>query len=83
MRLLYKPVERNILANGATYRLVEGTASDGLLLRAAPDVDYASPFNLAPQVRTIEFHKVGQGAGGQSLTLSFYVQSVTAGPGKR
>ncbi len=78
--LLYKPAERKVLVDGATHRLVEGTASDGLLLRAGPGVDYAPPFKLAPQAGTIQFSKVGQSAGGRALMLSFYVQSVTAGP---
>jgi hypothetical protein len=45
-----------VVVNGTTrYRLVPGTAADGLLLDAPRDVDFAAPFGLAPAARTIQF----------------------------
>jgi hypothetical protein len=79
--LLYKPVERVVLLDGESHRLVEGTATDGLLLRAPAGVDFTAPFNLAPNSSTIAVGKAGQGAGdGQPITFSFFAQSVNAGP---
>ncbi len=79
--LLYKPVERLVLLDGEAHRLVEGTATDGLLLRAPAGVDFTAPFNLAPNSSTIAVAKTGQGAGdGQPITFSFFAQSVSAGP---
>jgi hypothetical protein len=79
--LLYKPVERVVLLDGASHRLIEATATDGLLLRAPVGVDFTAPFNLAPNSSTIAVGKTGQGVGdGQPITFSFFAQSVNAGP---
>jgi hypothetical protein len=79
--LLYKPVDRVVLLDGKSHRLVEGTATDGLLLRAPVGVDFTAPFNLASNSSTIAVGKTGQGAGdGQPITFSFFAQSVSAGP---
>lgn len=51
----YRASLRYVVVNGtATYRLVPGTAKDGLIMSAAPRVDYPAPFALAPGARTIE-----------------------------
>ena len=79
--LLYKPVERVVLLDGSSHRLIEGTATDGLLLRAPSGVDFTAPFNFAPNSSTIAVGKSGQGAGGgQPITFSFFAQSVSVGP---
>lgn len=79
--LLYKPVERVVLLNGSLHRLIEGTATDGLLLRAPAGVDFTAPFNLAPDSSTIAVGKAGQGSsGGKPVTFSFFAQSVSVGP---
>jgi hypothetical protein len=79
--LLYKPAVRAVLLDGYPYRLVEGTATDGLLLRAPVGVDFAAPFNLAPNSSNIAVAKAGQGPStGTPITFSFFAQSVTAGP---
>jgi hypothetical protein len=79
--LLYKPAERVVLLNGASHRLIEGAATDGLLLRVPVGVDYTAPFNFAPNSSTVA---VGEGGGGtgadQPITFSFYAQSVSSGP---
>jgi hypothetical protein len=79
--LLYKPAERAVLLDGNPYRLVPGTATDGLLLRAPVGVDFAAPFNLAPDSSTIAVAKAGQGTSrGTPITFSFFAQSVSPGP---
>jgi hypothetical protein len=53
---LYRTEFRYATINGASkYRLVPGTAADGLLINVTPSRDYPAPFNLSPNVRTIEF----------------------------
>jgi hypothetical protein len=75
--LLYKPAQRVVLLNGYAYRLVEGTADDGLLLRAPAGADYPPPFNLAPDATTIAFQKAGGGASsGDPITVSFFSESI-------
>jgi hypothetical protein len=79
--LLYRPAVREIVFDGVAHRLREGTAADGLILRAAPGADFTPPFNIAPNALSIEVTKAGQGrSGGLPLTFSFFAQSVTAGP---
>lgn len=78
--LLFRPAQRMVVLNGAAHRLVEETASDGLLLRAPARVDYAAPFNLAPNSTTIAVEKVGAlPLPGAPITYSFYGQSVSPG----
>ena len=75
--LLYKPAECTITLDGVTHRLVTGTATDGLLLRASVAVDFPPPYNLAPNSSTIAVGKAGQATGtGKPLTFSFFAQSV-------
>jgi hypothetical protein len=66
--LLYRASLRYVVVNGrATYRLVPGTARDGLIVATAPRVDYPAPFALAPGARTIEL----RGRSGE-LQVDFY-----------
>lgn len=76
--LFYKPAERYLILNGGqAVRLVEGTAGDGLPLRAAAGVDFPRPFNMAPQATNIAVTKLGQvGTSGRPITYSFYTESV-------
>ena len=80
--LLDKPAQRTVVLGRAIYaRLVTGTASDGLPLRASPGMDYAPPFNIAPNITTIAVLKGGQApTTGGPLTFSFYAQSFDAAP---
>jgi hypothetical protein len=79
--LLYKPVGRTVLLNGVSHRLIEETATDGLILRAPPGVDFTAPFNLAPNSSNIAVNENGTGAsGGRPITFSFYAQSMGVGP---
>jgi hypothetical protein len=78
MALLYKPFNRVVLLDGSRHTLVEGTAMDGLLLRAPGEIDFSAPFNLAPDSSSIAVGKVlGSSGGEKSLTFSFYAQSVS------
>jgi hypothetical protein len=79
--LLYKPVERVVLLNGVSHRLVEATAADGLILSAPAGVDFSGRFKLALDSSTIAVNKAGGGSGGgKPLTFSFFAQSVSSGP---
>jgi hypothetical protein len=79
--LFWKPSIRYITLNGVRHRLVGGTASDGLPLRASAGLDYPAPFNLVPDASTISVSEDGQGptSGGQ-ITYSFYVERVAGFP---
>lgn len=79
--LLYKPVERVVLLNGVSHRLVGATAADGLILRAPAGVDFTGRFKLASDSSTIAVGEAGGGSGGgKPLTFSFFAQSVSSGP---
>ena len=79
--LLYRPDLREIVLEGVPHRLIAGTASDGLVLRAPAAVDFTAPFNIAPNSSSIAVSKVGQGpSGGLPITFSFFAQSVEVGP---
>jgi hypothetical protein len=66
---LFRARFRFAVLNGGqrTYRLVPGTATDGLILSVPPRLDYPAPFALSPGARTLEL----TGAGG-SLRIDFY-----------
>jgi hypothetical protein len=67
---------RHAVVNGETrYRLVPETAGDGLLMRAAPGVVEAGPFDPVPEARTIAIE-----GGSDHLTYSFYSVRVRASP---
>lgn len=73
--ILYRAKLRYVTINGAAvHRLVPGTAADGLILDAAPHVDYPAPFALSPGAHTIEFN----GPSG-ALRIDLYWMSVTSG----
>ncbi len=66
---LFRARFRFAAVNGGaeTYRLVPGTATDGLIMSVPPALDFPSPFALSPGARTIEL----TGAGGE-LRIDFY-----------
>jgi hypothetical protein len=79
--LLFKPSTREILLDGARYRLVPGTAANGLVLRAPARVDFTRPFNVAPNASRIELLRDGKvGSGGQPLHFDFYTESISPPP---
>jgi hypothetical protein len=78
---LYKSAMRMVLLDGEPHRLVSGTATDGLLLRAPVGVDFTAPFNFAPNSLTIAVSKEGDStASGTPITFAFFSQSVSVGP---
>lgn len=79
--LLYRPVLPRVeFDGGASYRLIPGTADDGLLLWTPAAVDYPSPFALGPRARTVTFSK---GDSRSDLRVDFYVMRVRRVPAGR
>lgn len=73
--LLYRARQRTATVNGnRTWRVVPGTAADGLILAAAPGVDFPAPFALAPRARTLTLQVAGD--PGRNLEIDFYAQEV-------
>jgi hypothetical protein len=63
---------RHAFVNGETrYRLVPETAGDGLMMRAAPGIVEAGPFDPVPEARTIAVE-----GGSATLTYEFFSMSV-------
>jgi hypothetical protein len=53
--LVFRPKERRVQAGRGSYRLVPGTAGDGLMLRAGPGVpDASGRFSQVPRIRRLE-----------------------------
>lgn len=71
----YRAHDRRVQLDGHDYRLVPGTAADGLPLRATPGVDYAGPFAVAPQSATINTEVVG--GGSRRVTYEFRAVPMT------
>jgi hypothetical protein len=77
---LFKARERFVLINGVSYRLVPGTAEDGLVLRAPADIDFVSPFKVAPDATSIGVRLERDQPGGDPITYTFYAVPVREGP---
>jgi hypothetical protein len=76
--LLFRPKMREILLDGIRYRLVPGTAGDGLILHVPPGVDFSPPFNTAPNASRIEVLRGGGGGSdGKPLRLDFYAEPIS------
>ncbi len=79
--LVYRADFRHVVVNGtSTYRLVPGTAADGLIMDMAPGLDYPgpSPFRLSPGAHTIRL--TGQTG---ALRIDFYSMRVRRTVGTR
>lgn len=77
----FKPNQREVVLGGFPHRLIEGTAADGLPLRAAPGVDFPPPESFAPNTTTIAVLKDGQSPTGEHpITYSFYSQAFVGPP---
>lgn len=73
--LLYRARQRTATVNGnRTWRVVPGTAADGLILAAAPSVDFPPPFALAPGARTLTLQVAGD--PGRNIEIDFYAQRI-------
>jgi hypothetical protein len=77
---LYKARVRLISLDGVSHRLVPETAADGLVLRASPGVDFAPPFEVAPNATSIAVTLEGSQPGGDPITYAFYEVPVSVGP---
>ena len=72
---LYRARQRTATVNGTrTWRVVPGTAADGLILAAAPGVDFPPPFALAPRAHTLTLEVAGD--PGREIEIDFYAQEI-------
>ncbi len=72
-QLLYRAFERRIHINGTReYRLVPGTAGQGLLMSLPPGRDLQNPFALSPSAHTVSVTQDGGGSSGPVLTYDFF-----------
>jgi hypothetical protein len=74
---LYRPSARWILIDGSRYRLVEGTAGDGLPLRGGAGLNLPKRATQVPQATTIAVDRDSAPQGGRPITYRFYSQSYT------
>jgi hypothetical protein len=73
---LYRARDRWATVDGGRFwRVVPGTAEDGLILRAGKDADFPAPFALAPQARSVSFEISG---ARKQIEVAFYAQTVAA-----
>jgi len=73
--LAYRARDRTVTFDGErSWRLVAATAEDGLIMRAAPAVDFPRPFQLAPDAR--EFSVQIEGGGSRRIQVGFFAQRV-------
>jgi hypothetical protein len=73
----WKAELRGAVVNGErAFRLVPGTAADGLLLAVPREVDYTGGFALDQDADTITFTKGADASDGGDLTLRFMAQPI-------
>jgi hypothetical protein len=77
--ILYKGTEWYVKLDDTRYRLVPGTAADGLILAVPPSVDGSYPFAFGAPIRTIS---VSAGINGREsqASLTYEFQRVPLGP---
>lgn len=74
---LYRARQRTATVDRSrTWRLVPGTAADGLILNAAKVDDFAPPFALAPHAHSLTLSLAGD--SGRPIEIAFYKQRVCA-----
>jgi hypothetical protein len=69
--LLHARSRHAIVDGGTRYRLVPETASDGLLMRAAPGIARSGPFDPVPEAHTIAVE-----GGSDQITYDFFTMRV-------
>jgi hypothetical protein len=76
--LAYRPPQRfDRVAGLGTFRLVTGTATDGLIMSISRRFDYRAPLNFAVGARTIAvLTGPGSQPGGTPITYSFFAQRI-------
>jgi hypothetical protein len=77
--VLYKGTEWYVRLDDTRYRLVPGTAGDGLLLAVPPQADGTAPFAFGPPIRRISISAGIDGRESHDM-LTFEFQSVRLGP---
>ena len=77
--LLYRPDTRRILVNHHAYRLVPGTAADGLVLWVPPTADYTGPFALSQHAPTLAVWRNTANLGG-SGKITYRFQQIPIRP---
>ena len=75
---LYKGPMWFVTIEGIRYRLVPGTAADGLLLAVPPSIDGTGPFAFGPPIPSLSI-QVGLDGHGTGRTLTYEFQSVPLG----
>lgn len=76
-QLLYRAFERRLHINGTReYRLVPGTAGQGLLMSLPSGDDLPRPFSLSPQAHTVAITQDGGGSKARGLTYDFFEMSL-------
>ncbi len=71
----YRARDRTVTFDGGrSWRLVAATAEDGLIMRAAPGVDFPRPFQLAPDAR--QFSVEVEGSDPRQIQVEFFAQRV-------
>jgi hypothetical protein len=74
--LVYRSRTRGVaFDDGFGYRLLPGTASDGLLLAAPRRIDFPAPFAIAPDASTISLYKGGDPP--EQISVEFEAMRVT------
>jgi hypothetical protein len=77
--LVYRPDTRRIIVNRHPYRLVPGTAADGLVLWIPAAADYTGPFGLSQHAHTLAVRR-GTGAQPGSDEITYRFEQVPIGP---
>jgi hypothetical protein len=72
--LLYRARERTVAFDQDAWRIVPATVGDGLILRAAPGIDFPRPFGLAPDSGKLSFRIADLGP--QPISVRFFVRVV-------
>jgi hypothetical protein len=77
---LFKARTRHITLARRTYRLVPGTAADGLLISAPRSVDYPGAYRLAPDVHSLSAEIGVRSPGHGQVRYAFFAMRVTPRP---
>jgi hypothetical protein len=77
---LFKARKRHITLGGRTYRLVPGTAADGLLISAPRSADDPGAYRLAPDVRTLSAEIGVRSPGHGEVRYAFFSMRITPRP---
>lgn len=73
---LTRPEVRQVQFDGGpTSTFITGTAGDGLIFSAPPEIDFPAPFALAPNAAQVTFLLNG-GAADDPITIDFYAMAV-------